>query len=152
MCGRSKTRLDMSKHYNECHEIFAQFCLVSFYCYITSLLRVSLMCLITSPWFAWLYLRLGPFTRYSKLQVAHAPGMPRTFPPPPLVNDTGLHHGTCGHAGAVLHARIAKPRFPLKAMARKTFLAFPVHAQPAILRIWLDALDCESCVFPEFVV
>ena len=42
----------------------------------------------------------GPLTRYVKLRVAHAPGMPGTFSPPPtskepLVSDPGMHHGTC---------------------------------------------------------
>ena len=42
----------------------------------------------------------GLFTRYVKLQVAHAPGMPGTFSPPPiqrklLVSDPGMHQGTC---------------------------------------------------------
>ena len=37
----------------------------------------------------------GPLTRYVKLRVAHAPGMPGTFPPPPLVSDPDMHHGTC---------------------------------------------------------
>ena len=37
----------------------------------------------------------GPLTRYLKLQVAHAPWMPRTFSPPPLVSDLGMHHDTC---------------------------------------------------------
>ena len=35
-----------------------------------------------------------------------------------LVSDSGIHHGTC---------------------VTKTFLAFPVHAQPAILRIWQES-------------
>ena len=30
-----------------------------------------------------------------KLRVAHAPGMPRSFSPPPRVSDPDLHHGTC---------------------------------------------------------
>ena len=30
-----------------------------------------------------------------KLRVAHAPGMPGTFSPPPLVSDPDIHHGTC---------------------------------------------------------
>ena len=33
--------------------------------------------------------------RYVKLRVAHAPGMPVTFSPPPRVSDPGMHHGTC---------------------------------------------------------
>ena len=41
----------------------------------------------------------GPLTRYVKLQVVHAPGMPGTFSPPrlqrkPLVSDPGMHHDT----------------------------------------------------------
>ena len=39
--------------------------------------------------------RHGPLTRYVKLRVAHAPGMPGTFFPPPRVSDPGMHHGTC---------------------------------------------------------
>ena len=35
----------------------------------------------------------GPFARYVILRVAHAPGMPGTFSPPPLVSDSGMHHG-----------------------------------------------------------
>ena len=42
----------------------------------------------------------GPLTRYVKLRVAHAPGMPGTFPRErlqrkPLVSDPIMHHGTC---------------------------------------------------------
>ena len=37
----------------------------------------------------------GPLTRYVKLRVAHAPGMPETFSPPPRVSDPDMHHGTC---------------------------------------------------------
>ena len=37
----------------------------------------------------------GPLARYVKLRVAHGPGMPGTFPPPPRVSDTDMHHGTC---------------------------------------------------------
>ena len=36
----------------------------------------------------------GPLTRYAKLRVAHAPGMPGTFSPPPQVCDPDMHHGT----------------------------------------------------------
>ena len=39
-------------------------------------------------------------------------------------------------ARAVMHTGIATYRFPLKSVMGKTFPAFPVHAQPAILRIW----------------
>ena len=37
----------------------------------------------------------GPLARYVKLRVAHAPGMPGTFSPPPRVSDPDMHHGTC---------------------------------------------------------
>ena len=37
----------------------------------------------------------GPLTRNVKLGVAHAPGMPGTFSPPPRVSDPDMHHGTC---------------------------------------------------------
>ena len=41
----------------------------------------------------------GPLTRYVKLRVVHAPGMPGIFSPPPtskeIASDLGMHHGTC---------------------------------------------------------
>ena len=37
----------------------------------------------------------GLLARYMKLRVAHAPGMPGTFSPPPWVSDPDMHHGTC---------------------------------------------------------
>ena len=40
-------------------------------------------------------IRHGPLTWYAKLGVAHAPGIPRTFSPPPRVSDPDMHHGTC---------------------------------------------------------
>ena len=43
----------------------------------------------------------GPLTRYAKLWVVHAPGMTRTFSPPPRVSDPDIHHGTC-----VTHAHV----------------------------------------------
>ena len=39
--------------------------------------------------------RNGPLSRYTKLLVAHAPGMPGTFSPPPRVSDPDMHNGTC---------------------------------------------------------
>ena len=49
----------------------------------------------------------GPLARYVKLRVAHAPGMPGTFSPPPRVSDPGMHHGTC-----VTHVSWCMPRSP----------------------------------------
>ena len=37
----------------------------------------------------------GPLARYVKLRVAHPPGMPGTFSPPPQVSYPDMHHGTC---------------------------------------------------------
>ena len=37
----------------------------------------------------------GTLARYAKLRVAHAPGMPGTFSPPPRVSDPDVHHDTC---------------------------------------------------------
>ena len=75
----------------------------------------------------------GPLSRYVKLRVAHAPGMPGTFSPPPRVSDLDMHHGTC-----VMHVPWGMPRSPTILCSRwrgEKFLAFPAHAQPAILRI-----------------
>ena len=36
-----------------------------------------------------------PLTRFVKLQVAYAPGLPGTFSSPPRVSDPDIHHGTC---------------------------------------------------------
>ena len=38
---------------------------------------------LITPWASW----------YVKLRVAHAPGMPGTFSPPPQVSDLYMHHG-----------------------------------------------------------
>ena len=35
------------------------------------------------------------YCQIRKLRVAHAPGMPRTFSPPPWVSDPDMHYGTC---------------------------------------------------------
>ena len=39
--------------------------------------------------------RHGPLTRYVKLRVAHAPGMPGTLSLWPRVSDPDMHHDTC---------------------------------------------------------
>ena len=72
-----------------------------------------------------------PLTRYVRLRM-HRECRER-FPRhrlqrKPLVSDPGMHHGTwCG-------------------VAEKTFPAFPVHAQPAMLRIWQEAhVSASAC-------
>ena len=37
----------------------------------------------------------GPIARYVKWRIAHAPGMPGAFSPPPPVSDLDKHQGTC---------------------------------------------------------
>ena len=37
----------------------------------------------------------GPLTRYVRLRLVHAPGMPGTFSLPPRVSDPDMYHGTC---------------------------------------------------------
>ena len=80
---------------------------------------------------------------------AHAPGMPWKFSPPPRVSDPDMHQGTC-----VTHVLWCMPGslttvFLWIRRQGKTFPAFPVHAQPAILRIWQEAhaqrrtINCE---------
>ena len=73
-----------------------------------------------------IHLTHGPLTRYVKLPVAHLPGMPETFFPPPRVSDPEMHYGAW-----VTHARS-----PFKSVEGKTFPGFPAHGQTAILRIW----------------
>ena len=80
----------------------------------------------------------GPHTRYLKLRVAYAPGMPGTFCPPPTsipVCITTRTQRTCRDAC----------RDHQTALAGKMFPEFLAHAQPAILRIWQDAY-CEVTV------
>ena len=71
----------------------------------------------------WLYASLcwiwllthGPPTRYVKLRVAHAPGMPGTFSPPPISKETAGYRSRYASrhvrdARAVMHVGIANPR------------------------------------------
>ena len=87
-----------------------------------------------TPCASWLYftprqhLWHGPLTRYVKLRIAHAPGMPGTFSP------TADFKGNCWLATpACITARASRTcrdacRDRLPAVAGKTFPAFPAHA------------------------
>ena len=78
----------------------------------------------------------GPLARYVKLRFAHAPGMPGTFSPPSRVSDPDMYHGTCvTHVPWCMSGSLTSG-FLWSRWLGKTFLAFPAHAQPAILRIW----------------
>ena len=74
----------------------------------------------------------GPLTRYVKLQVAHAPGMPGTFSPAAdFKGNRWLAIPTCITARAWRTCRDAcRDRLP--AVTGKTFPAFPAHAHPLI--------------------
>ena len=63
---------------------------------------------------------------------AHGQGMPGTLCPPPRFSYPDMHHGTC------------VTRLALKLVTEKAFPAFPVHAQPAILLVWLEAPELYS--------
>ena len=39
--------------------------------------------------------RIGLLVKYGKLRVAHTPGIPGPFSPPPQVSDPDMRHGTC---------------------------------------------------------
>ena len=57
-------------------------------------------CHLYSSWYYYSCCAYGPLTRYVKLRVAHAPGIPGTFSRhrlqrKPLVSHPGMHHGTC---------------------------------------------------------
>ena len=72
----------------------------------------------------------GPLTRYVKLLVAHAPGMPGTFPPATdFKGNRWLATPACITARASRTCRDAC-RDLLPAVAGKTFPAFPAHAHP----------------------
>ena len=61
------------------------------------------------PW----RLAYGPLTRYVKLRVAHAPGIPETFSPPPRDSDPVMHHGT-----RVTHVSWCMPGLPTSGYLR----------------------------------
>ena len=69
------------------------------------------------PIAAWIvYAYNGPLTRYVKLRVVHAPGMPGMFSPPPTSKETSslwLRHASrhVRDARAVMHVGIANPRW-----------------------------------------
>ena len=83
----------------------------------------------------WRHMWSGIWGSY-RIRVAHGPGMPGTFSPPPPVSDPDMHHGTCvTHVTWCMSGSLTSG-FPLKSVAAKTFPAFPARAQHTILRIW----------------
>ena len=68
----------------------------------------------------------GPLTRYAILRVAHAREMPRTFSPPWLVSDPGMHHDTC----------VTYVSWFMPGSLASGFLWSRWRGKPTILRIW----------------
>ena len=76
-------------------------------------------------WWVWIYQHIawyvsidrtrdhhGPLTRYAKLRVVHAPGMPGTFSWPPTANQRSRHESRhVRHARAVTHVGIANSQW-----------------------------------------
>ena len=83
----------------------------------------------------------GPLTRYAKLRVEHAPGIPGKFSLTLTSRETASYR-----------FRYASRHVPwwiwglLNRVGGKTFLAFPTHSQPAILHIWQEA-HYSPCLF-----
>ena len=76
----------------------------------------------------------GPLSRYVKLRVAHAPGMPGTFSPRPTSKETSRHASRhVRHARAVMHVGIAYP-WSLGKLSRHSCIC-----ATAILHIWQEA-------------
>ena len=99
-------------------------------------------CDVITPWEYTVGFDHGlPWASYQirKIAGAHAPGMPGTFSLPPWVSDPDMHHGTCvTHVPWCMSGSLTSG-FLWSRRRGKTFLAFPAHAQPAILRIWQEA-------------
>ena len=81
----------------------------------------------------------GPLTRYVKLQVAHAPGMPGTFSSSPITNETASKRSRhpsrhVRRARVVMHVGITNPRWPVKCSRHSRRMY-----NPQSLRIWREA-------------
>ena len=105
---------------------------------------------IVSPYVKFNLMYNGPLTRYVKLQVAHAPGMPGTFPPAAYFKgNRWLAIPACITARAWRTCRDAcRDRLP--AVTGKTFPAFPAHAHPQICvsgKRPMAASDCSSLMW-----
>ena len=74
--------------------------------------------------------------------------MPGTFSPPPQVNHPDMHHGTCmTHVPWCIPGSLTSGFHWSRWQGKR---AFPAHAQPAILRIWQEALTWWWCKFQRY--
>ena len=75
--------------------------LVWYYCFIRSKFMETVVCVnihnckSSNLWSVDSPSNHGPLTRYKKLRVAHASGMPGTFSPPMRLSDPNMHPSTC---------------------------------------------------------
>ena len=107
--------------------------------YISAKIIVSLLSL-SAPWWA-------SFQICSIARCACTGNAGNVFP---TAAGKRSRHARLRYARAGKHAGIANSWCPLKSVAGKTFLAFPAHAQPAILRIigWLNGKISAGCAPP----
>ena len=94
----------------------------NFICKISETVRPSLL-LMRVVRHMWLAAVLGPLTRLVKLWVAHAPGMPGTYPSPPISQKTASYRSRYAsrhvrHARAVMHVGTDNPRWQGKGSRR----------------------------------
>ena len=91
--------------------------------------------------------RHGPLTRYVKLRVVHAPGMPGMFSSPPTSKETASwrsRHASrhVHHAGTLMHVGITDPRCRRKRSRRSRRMRNPhfyVSGKRPIPRLYLDS-------------
>ena len=93
----SKARLQNVKNSHNAHTTVHNFrILLSRRLHLQNVICDRVLC---SYWLSLLQLltwvHSGPLARYVKFRIAHAPGMPGTFSPPPPVNDPDMYGGTC---------------------------------------------------------
>ena len=94
----------------------------------------------------------GPLARYVKLRVAHAPGMPETFFPPPRVSNPDMHHGTCvthvpwGMPGSLTSGSLRSRCFPgIPCPCASHNFTYRVRGPWCYLH-----LHCPMYLFPQF--
>ena len=85
----------------------------------------------------------GPLAKHVNLRVAHAPGNPGTFSPPPRVRNPYMHHSTCVTHVSWCMAGSLTSGF-LGSRWRGNVLGIPSACTTRKLRIWVDAHVCVS--------
>ena len=81
----------------------------------TIFVQIANLEIVSAQWLPFIFGCNGPLARYTKLRVAHAPGMPGTFSSPLISKETPswrYRHASrhVRHARAVMHVGIANQR------------------------------------------